>query len=328
MSLNDLRKTRWKTDAESITILPFGMFYLVSALFLIFFGVMAIMVMPMTGPGGTLVIAGVFIAIILIFAAAGATSVVFDAQQKVMQQKLFGVLTIKTIPFEDIHGISIVNSLGSYSFKLFRKNNKYGKGIAVSSGYAKDTDKNAIAFTQEVIPAVHAYLDMVPQPLDKKTVITSYEFFDVAPPEYTVKRSKIGIILIGLFIMAYPIAEVTGYADLIESSDIFKMLMVYAAIIFGIAVIESAFLKITFDTAAKAVNVTSPTGIRNKQYLFADFIDFQIVRRTTNGAYTGTDVQMYFRAGAKEKMVVLRGFRSTSKIEQFLDEVHQIMSEK
>jgi hypothetical protein len=323
MSLNSLRKTRWKVDPRSISVYPYGIFYILSVCLAIAFGGLFVVNHV---PQSVIITLAIILFVIGLF---GSTKIVFDNESQLMQKKLFGFLPVKSIPFEKLEGINIVrNNVGGFNFRAFRKNDKFGKGTPVSAGYSKETDTNAIGFTQEVIAPVHAWLDQVPQADNTvKKPLDAYEFFLVNHTEYAVKKSKITFILSGLLFIAVGVYMQMNESVMPDANPYVKYAFVAGAFLLGLGLILGAFTKIVFDTADKVVRSVSPIGLRNREYSFTDFDGFQIVRRSTNMIYTGTDVQMYFSANNNKKagMMVLKTFMSTKKIDRFLEETGSII---
>lgn len=324
MSINTLRKTRWKVEPRSITVLPYGVFYILSVCIAAAFG---LLIFVNGAPQGVILS---FVVIVLIMGLFGNTRVVFDNEGQLMQKKLFGFLPITSIPFDKLNGINIVrNNVGGFNFRAFRKNDKFGKGTAVSAGYSKETDANALAFTEEVIQAVHAWLDQS-QALAADNVtkpLGSYNFFVVNQTEHVVKKSKFASIVVALLFIAFGAYALMNDTVMPNTRPLVRIAIIAGSFLIGLGFIVGSFTKIVFDTAGKVVRVVSPLGWRNKEYSFADFDGFQIVRRSTNMIYTGTDVQIYFSANnnKKEGMLVLKTFIRTGKIDQFLEETGNIM---
>lgn len=323
MSLNTLRKTRWKIDPRSISVSPYGVFYILSVCLALAFGLLFIV---NSASQGVIISLAVILFVLALF---GNTKIVFDNEEQVVQKKLFGFLPVTSIPFEKLEGINIVrNNTGGYNFKVFKKNDKFGKGMIVSCGYSKDTDANALGFTQEVIQAVHIWLDQVPQSdTTIKKTIEDYTFYHVNQTEYTVKKSKIIFIISGLLFVAFAVYALMDETVMPNAKPLMKYAIIAGSFLFGLFVILGAFTKIVFDTADKVVRSVSPIGLRNREYAFADFDGFQVIRKSTNMIYSGTDVQIYFRENNNKKagMLILKSFVGTKKIDQFLEETGNIM---
>ena len=321
MSMNSLRKTRWKTEPRSISVFPYGVFYILSFFFALAFGVFFFL---NNAPQAAMISLGVIVAFIALF---GSTKVVFDNEKQSMQKKLFGFIPTVSLPFEKMEAINIVrNNVGGYNFRAFRKNDKFGKGTIVSAGYSKDTDKNALAFVDEVIGTVHAWLDnaQVAEPTHHAP-ISSYNFFEVNQTEHVVKKSKIYMLTGAIAFLAFAGYAITHDAVMADSKPFFRYAVIFGSFVLGVLLVAGSFTKIIFDTAGKVVRVNAV--FRNKEYAFEDFDGFQIVRRSTNMIYTGTDVQIYFRENNNRKagMLVLKTFMGTKKIDRFLDETKNIM---
>lgn len=323
MSINTLRKTRWKVNPRSISVYPYGVFYILTFFLALAFGVL----IALNGAPQGIIIS--LVVILLLLGLFGNTNVVFDNEQQLMQKKLFGFLPVASIPFEKLEGINIVrNNMGGYNFRAFRKNDKFGKGTPVSAGYSKETDTNALGFTQEVIAPVHAWLDEItPANSDIKKPLDSYSFFLVNHTEYVVKKSKVTFILSGLLFIAFGVYALIDETVMPNAKPLVKYGVIAGSLLLGLALIVGAYTKIVFDTADKMVRTVSPIGLRNREYSFSDFDGFQIVRRSTNMIYTGTDVQIYFRANNNKKagMLVLKTFMGTKKIDRFLEETGSVM---
>jgi hypothetical protein len=321
MSINTLRKTRWKIDPRSISVYPYGVFYILCVCIALAFGVFFYV---NSAPREVIITLSAIVVVIGLF---GSTKIIFDSEKQLMQKKLFGFLTIVSIPYEKLEAINIVrNNVGGFNFRAFRKNDKFGKGTAVSGGYSKETDPNALAFIAEVIQAVHATLDQT-HPLDTtpKAPIGTYNFFIANQSEYTVKRSKVFLWVMAVALIGFAVFAIMDDSVMPNAKPLMKYAIIGGSFVFGLLLAIGTFTKTIFDTAGKVVRVVSP--YRNKEYAFEDFDGFQIVRRSTNMIYTGTDVQIYFRENNNRKagMLVLNTFMGTKKIDQFLEETRSIM---
>ena len=326
-----MNKTRWKITSDVVTIYPYRIFYLLSLLFAFVLGILLVYLRISTGLQDMVPVTLVFVVIILMLVAGGATKIVFDNERQLMQKKLFGILPVISVAFEKLEGITIVrNTLGGFNFRAFRKNNKYGKGIVVSSGYSKETDKNAQAFVNEVVPAVEAFLSKVRDVETVKAPILEYTFFSVNSTKYQVKKDVLFLSFIAVLFFAFAISELIHTRIMTEAPVIVKYALIAGSFLLGIGGIAGVFTKIIFDTSEKTIEVISPIGLGNRVYAFADYQGVQVVRKTTNGMHSGTEVQLYFQDPVKNKMrtLIVRSFRRPGKIEQFLDELHSIMGHR
>ena len=330
MSLKSLSQTRWKIEADQVKIYPYGVFYILS-------GVMAILVAGLlfiylnlmhasVSDGLPLII--ISLLIVFIFWGYAGTSVEFDNGSGKMRKNFMGFIPVKTIPFEKLHGINPVTTLGSYKYHLFRKDAKYGKGIAVSSSYTKNDDSNALAFLDEAVDKIHGFLDARDGALSYVPVpITAYKYFDKEGDTYVLKSSKIGGLVIGLPMIAAGIHELTPYAWLGNELSAGRIICLIFLLIGGAAIALAGFTRVTLDTQAQKLERKSPIGLGNKSYAFADYDGIQTVRKSMNFIYSGTDLQMYFlnQSTHKVEAITVQSFYRTSKIDRFIQEVNSIM---
>ena len=338
MALKKIAQTRWNIESERVTLYPYRIYNVLSIGFAVIFTAFIIFfcktLYPDPSQSVSLMIT-MFLGLTIIVGilwGVSRTSVVFDSSARVMRKKLFGWLNIRSEKFDDLDNIGVVrNTMGGYNYRAFPKRNKYGKGVVVSANYTKNDDVNAIALTQEAFPVIMQFLSTgYIEPTYADTAITDYKFYDTHPPYYAIKRKWIGGLLIGLCLIALALNEFINQA-MTHDSDLFhKVLVIGGFLLGGAAFVFSAFTKIVFDTANKTVSRINPLGVGNQTFAFADFINFQITRRTYNFVYSGTDINMYFQVPGsnKQKALVIKSFSSTKKIDQFLQETRHIMALK
>lgn len=325
-----LTKTRWKIESDRIVIYPYRSFFILGgALAVVFAGIIiAFRSIGEQNVIGTLPVASFLFFALALFIMGGFTYILFDRTNNRMKKMLFGIIPVRSIPFDKLQGVNIITSMGSFNFAIFTKANKYGRGINLSSGYGKDTDTNAVAFSNEVIPVIHQFLDAAdPLPQEKTEMITDYQYFVSDGGIYTLKSSRIGLCCSGIALLAFGIHESTAFAWIHDVNIIGKLCLTAGAIIFGILLISGAFTKVTFNTGTRMIERKSPIRLGNYQFAFEHFVTFQTVRRTYNGIYSGTEVNIHFyRPGdKKERAMQLSTFRNTRKIERFIQEVKSIM---
>jgi hypothetical protein len=332
MSIKSLHKTRWKLDASKVTIYPHGSFYIMGVVLAVIFAAIIAVYVNYERDTHQALYLGIFLLIIvLLFILMGNTSVEFDNSRGVMSKKIMGLIPFKIIPFNKLHSINPVTSMGSgYNYRIYRKNNRYGKGIVISSGYSKTTDENAIAFVDEVIPLVHNFLDQHGSLNDEaKTPITSYRYFTLLGGQYTVKKNKIGGIILGLALLALGIHEVTPGAWIDYNGIIGKIFILAFLFIGGAALFLSGFTDITIDTFAKTIERKSPINLGNKSYSLRDYTGIRTVRKTINLIYTGTEIYVSFISptNGKEESLMLATLRRSRNIERFVEELNQIIAQ-
>lgn len=328
MAFNNWTNTKWVISEDEVTIFPFR----ISKLLAFIFGGLAILlcaafwfiehtsfevILPIIAP--ILFIAG------LIW-MGGKTSAIFDNRKGVFKRKLFNILPVSTIPFSKLHAVNVVNqTLGGYSYKLFRKNARYGKGITISSGYSKNNDANATAFVNDVIPRIHAFLDRHdPQGLEKLADIEHFKYFKEEDGVYEVRNGKVSnliyaLVFIGLSIFLATLIEEKTTGVWIGQGFFLIMTIVFA---------NNAFTHFIFDPNAGIVKKKALFAFLNKEFDYKYYIGVQTIRHSTNGIYSRTSVNLNFLSSDKSKSaqeVEVASFYRVSKVERFMQEYQQII---
>ena len=333
MSLKSLSKTSWKIEPDRIVIYPYGLSYILAGVLAVIFAVGYIVFLTYLNSSfeSSMPLLLTLVATIILFVGWAGTYIEFDLSGGIMRKKLMGILPIASVPFSRIHGITPVsNMMGSYKYKVFKKDDRYGKGMLVSCAYVKTDDPNAIAFVEEVATPIHQHLAAHDAPEDYKPFrVDSYEFFSVEGGAYTLKKNRIGSILFGLALLSIGIHELTPVAWLGDGYSVGRICFLLFTLIGGPAIILAGFTDVTLNKSSRLLTRTSPIGLGNKTFSFDDFNGVQTVRKSTNFIYSGTDVQVYFlKPGAqKEDVIVLQSFFSTKKVERFITELNSIIVE-
>ncbi|MBD1387115.1 hypothetical protein IDJ75_17645 [Mucilaginibacter rigui] len=332
MSIKSLYKTRWKLDASKVTIYPHGSFYIMGVVLAVIFAAIIAVFINYERDTHQALYLGIFLSvIILLFILIGNTSVEFDNSKGIMSKKLMGLFPFRIIPFKKLHSINAVTNMGGgYNYRIYRKDNRYGKGIVVSSGYSKNTDANALAFVDEVIPLVHNFLDQHGALADEvKQPISTYKYFIPLGGQYTLKKNKIGGVILGLTLLAFGIHEVTPGAWIDYNGIIGKIFVLAFLFIGGAAILLSSFTDITIDTFAKTIERKSPINLGNKAYNLRDYTGIRTVRKTINLIYAGTEIYVSFISptSGKEESLMLATLRRSRNIERFVEELNQIIAQ-
>ena len=331
-SIKSLSQTRWKLEADRVTIYPHGLFYVLSAVLAVAFAAIGFLYVKYDNASlsDAIPLILLLLLVVVLFWGFAGTSVEFDNRSGVMRKKLFGFIPVNSIPFAKLHAINPVTSLyGSYKYRLFRKDAKYGKGIQVSSAYGKNDDPNAIAFVEEAANTIHGFFEKHDSPGDYNPApITTYRYFNVEGGKYLLKKNKIGSTVLGLVLLAFGIHELTPNAWLDQDMSIGRICLLLFTVLGGPAIILAGFTSVVFDTMKQTVERKSPIGLGNRIYAFDDFNGVQTVRKSMNFIYSGTEVQLYFlKPGTdKQDVMVLQSFFRTSQVERFVQEVHSILN--
>jgi len=331
MSLKSLAQTRWKLEPNLVTVYPYGLSYILSAvLAVIFAAILFVYTYYLNSTlSESLPLVLVLVLMVLLFWGFAGTSIEFDNHSGIMRKKLMGFIPINTIHFSKLQGINpVANLYGSYKYRLFTKKNRYGKGILVSCAYTNNDDPNALAFVEEAATTIHGFLDAydaegdyAPEP------ITTYRYFDQQSGIFLLKKNKIGSTLLGLVLLLIGIHELTPAAWLDQELSIGRICVLIFTVVGGPAIILAGFTNITIDITKRTVERKSPIRLGNKTFAFDNFNGIQTVRRSTNFIYSGTDVQLYFlKPGTdKEEVIVLQSFYKTRNVERFIQEVNAII---
>lgn len=327
MSLKALTKTRWKIEPDRVTVYPYGTFYILAAVLAVLFSGILFLYMKYQNTTMTESLPFVFSLLILVvlFWSFATTYIEFDNTRGQARKMVMGFLPTATVPFSKLQGIDAVSNMaGSYSYRLFEKNDRYGKGIVVSTGYTKNDDPNAVAFVSEAVPIIHRYLNQHGSPADSTSEpVTSYQFFDEKNGVYNLKNKKAGAILFGLFFIGLGVWLFNAPANSAIMMALMTLLMFFLAFVF----INAAFTTITFDPADQTIRRTGLLKFLNKQYPFSAFAGVQTVRHSVNLIYTRTSVNMYFEIPGKNKqdVITVASLRRSKNIDRFVRELYQIM---
>ena len=328
MSVKSITKTRWAIEPDRVTVYPYGLSFILAAVLAVLYAGLFFVFISYANMGFTVTIPVVafFVFILLLFWLQGYTHVTFDNRTQQMRKYLFGFIPVKTIPLAKLHAINPVSNLaGSYNYRAFSTDNKYGKGTIVSCRYTKADDPNAIAFVELAIPAIYAFLPEEEDGISETSaLITDYRYFSGANGIYTMKNKKIGALILGGFLIFWAVWIVFTGA---MSDTGARYLVILILLGMGLVFVNAAYTKVIIDTNNQTLQRTGPTGWGNKVYNLHDFTGFQTIRQTMNFIYSGTEVQMYFaaREANKEDVIMLQNFRSSGQIERFLQEMYQIM---
>lgn len=330
MSLKSLAKTRWNIESDRAMIYPYGMFYLFAPIMAVFCAGLLLLYthyQNVSVSESLPLVLLMLLAVVLMWGAAG-TYIEFDNRQGRMRKMLFGFVPTVITPFAELQGINVVSQLnrGGYSYSVFRKDARHGRGVAVSSGYSRNDDPNATAFVNEVIPVVHGYLNMYDRPEDLvEPRLTSYKYFVKKGNAYAVTNRKIGAIIMGLIFFSIGGWVFTAPVDSFST----RLICIGLFFFFGFVFINAAFTQLIFDPQAQTVKRTSLIRFLDKQYSFINFKGVQTVRHTMNLIYVRTSVNLYFEVpgknGQQEPLTVASLFRGKS-VDRFIQELYQIMN--
>jgi hypothetical protein len=324
-----MAKTKWIIGPGTLTIYPKRNLRIVG---LIFFVLVAAFIFYLSrsvqgySAGLTLGYYGFLLLIPLLLILIAETKVIFDGNSRVLYKKI-AFLPTGSIPFDDIASVEPYEILGSgFNYKLFKKSNRHGRGLLVSSGYGKANDANLIAYQQEVLPKIDE-LVFANAPVIPKQTIYDFRFFKEEGGIYLLRDNKIGSFIVGLILIGATVAILFSPDFLANEGSVQKILLTYFPAAIGLALLFAATSNIRFDKSQRKIIRSTFAGHFKKEYPFDDLIRFQVIRKTTNLIYSGTEVRAEIFLPAKNKTTILnlKSFIGTKKIERFLDEANTIL---
>lgn len=324
-----MAKTKWIIGPGTLTIYPKRNLRIIGIIFFVLFAAFIFFLsrsMQGYSAGFTFGYYGFLLLIPLVLIFAAETKVIFDGSSRILYKKI-AFLPVGSIPFDDIASVEPYEILGSgFNYKLFRKSNRHGRGLLVSAGYSKGSDTNLIAFQQEVIPKIDE-LVFANAPVITKQAIYDFKFFREEGDVYLLRDNKIGSFIFGLIFIGATVAILLNPDFLSQEGSIQKILITFFPAIIGLALLFAATSNIRFDKSQRMIIRSTFAGRMTKEYPFDDLIRFQVIRKTTNLIYSGTEVRAEIFLPAKNKTTILnlKSFIGTKKIERFLDEANTIL---
>ncbi|PSK90132.1 hypothetical protein [Taibaiella chishuiensis] len=332
-----MRYTKWEINNNEVILHPNGAFKLMGIMATLICGAFAaffLIQMQQYGkdPGFTIPFVILLLLPGIILFLGGNTRIVFDDGDRTMKRYLFGFLKNKTVNYDDI---AAIESYGSHStgmnYRIFLRENRHGRGIRISSGYAHSAHAAAMVFRRELIPIleqrIKAGASRTEPAIDMHKSITGFTFYRNEGSRYVVKASRIFPAIMGLIFLSWGVyALATGAGrHSAKASDAF--FLTYFPVLLGLVFLVTCFNKTIFDKAERKIILSYAGGIYKKEYFFGDFIRYLIVRKTTNLIYSGTDVRMELQPVDKNKSVAItiHSFSNTRKIERFIEETNSIM---
>jgi hypothetical protein len=324
-----MAKTKWIIEPGTLTLYPKRNLRIVGLIFFVLIvGFIFFLSRSLQGysSGFTFGYYGFLLLVPLLLIFIAETKVIFDGNSRKLYKKI-GFLPIGSIPFDDIASVQAYEILGSgYNYRLFKKSNRHGKGLIVSSGYSKATNVNLIQFQQEVLPKIDE-LVFANAPVIPKQTIYDFQFFKEEGGVYLLRDNKIGSLIIGLILIGITVAILLNPDFLTHEGSIQKILLTYFPAVIGLALLFAATSNIRFDKAQRKIIRSTFAGRVIKEYPFDHLIRFQIIRKTTNFIYSGTEVRAEIELPAKNKVttLILKNFTGTKKIDRFIDEANTIL---
>lgn len=327
--INFMAKTKWIIEPGALTIYPKRNLRIVGLIFFVLIaGFIFFLSRSLQGYSASFTFGyyGFLLLIPLLLIFIAESKVIFDGNSRRLYKKI-GFLPIGSIPFDDIASVQPYEILGSgYNYRLFKKSNRHGKGLIVSAGYNKATNANLIQFQQEVLPKIDE-LVFANAPVIPKQTIYDFQFFKEEGGVYLLRDNKMGSLIFGLILIGITVAILLNPGFMVDENAFKRIFISYLPAAIGLALLFAATSNIRFDKARQKIIRSTFAGRVVKEYAFDDLIRFQIIRKTTNLIYSGTEVRAEIEVPAKRKVItlILKNFIGTKKIDRFIDEANTIL---
>ncbi|MGB4773591.1 MAG: hypothetical protein WBP45_00325 [Daejeonella sp.] len=254
-------------------------------------------------------------------------SIIFDENKKAVFRRIF-MMKKRIYNFDEVYGVVPVtlNKQGGIYYKITSKKDKYGKGIRISPGYRSANHKYAIEFQEKVLTRVQQMLNSSILPaITNLAGIYDFKYYSIENSVYRLKMRKTGLL------WAVIVLAVAIYFNVKFPPDFSVRWPIGQYIIWGFGFLFppiAAFVsthKLVFDCNTQTIRSVYAFNSFKKEFPFADFVRFQIVRSSTNGIYSDTRIWLVFTSG---KMFALKSFYRTRKIEGFINETEAILKMK
>nr|WP_067056660.1 hypothetical protein [Mucilaginibacter sp. L294] len=256
--------------------------------------------------------------------------VIFDAyQQTIYLKTIFGQKALMT--FTNVADIKCQTTFGQVYF-IKSKDDRYGKGYRISPSFSGEKDKEKMVYDNTVLPEIYKLLSSAPATTvaDNNKILLDaghLSYYETTPAGYILKPASVLkflplIILFGLAIFYYWYQAFTKPAAAQSDKQVSVFLLI--PIVLGLLTITK---RVVFDTVQSKIKVYR-IGFVFITYPITDLAGFNIVRKTHNGLYSGTDVRLKFiKPGRKQQReLTLIDFNKTNPIEPFINETEFIIA--
>lgn len=256
--------------------------------------------------------------------------IIFDAyQQTIYLKTIFGQKALMT--FANVAEIKSQTTFGMVYF-MKSKDDRYGKGYRISPSFSGEKDKDKLAYDSTVLPEIYKLLSSAPATIvanNNKILLDAghLSYYENTPAGYLLKPASMLkflplIILFGLAIFYYWYQTFTKIAATDSDKQVSVFLLI--PVILSLLTISK---RVVFDTGLSKIKVYR-LGFVFITYTITDFAGFNIVRKTYNGLYSGTDVRLKFiKPGSKQQReLTLIDFNKTNPVEPFINETEFVIA--
>lgn len=270
-----------------------------------------------------------FIASIPLFTYSRRQMVFEKNEKMVYLQTIFRRKSLMT--FEQMGEITLKADFGM-AYYLKSKADRYGKGYRISPSFINANDPSKKEFEEVLLSDIRGIQVLQPAaPLisDPAKILRqtgTLAFYNTHADGYVLKPNSIwsAVPSLALFLV---FAGITWYSIIFGNGwpqkDQFIPFLPFIPLGFFLATLSR---RVVFDVSRKSIRLYL-FGLPLLSYPLSGFTGFNIVRKSHNGVYNGTDIRMKFvKGGSKEeKELTLKGFGKTNPIEPFLDETEFVL---
>jgi hypothetical protein len=257
--------------------------------------------------------------------------VIFDGNQQIVYLKtIFGQKVLMT--FANVAGIVCKVTFGQVYF-INSKDDRYGKGYRISPSFAKEKDKDKLYYESNVLPEIWKMIEMAPaSPVadNSKALLDAgnLSYYKTVPTGFLLKPASI-LKFLPLLILAGPAIFYYWYQTFTKiaatNSDKQVSFFLLIPIVLSLLTVTK---RVVFDTVQRKVKVYR-LGFVFVTYPITEMAGFNIVRKTYNGLYSGTDVRLKFvKPGSKTpRELTLQDFNKTNPVEPFINETEFVIAQ-
>ncbi|WP_118952291.1 hypothetical protein [Taibaiella helva] len=231
--------------------------------------------------------------------------------------------------FDEAGEIVLMTAIGLY-YRLKSKGDRYGKGYRISP-YFQGQDKDKDTFDNTLLPAIKAMLQERPA-----VPATDYalqdagllQWYEQCREGYRLKTGKARKQYLPALILLLAALLYFWYRRYFQAVPADAERPYTIILIFPFLLVLAAFTKrICFDSSTRQI-IVYRLGFAMARYSRDAFSGFNIVRKTYNGLYNGTDVRLKFRkaGSSREQELTLETFNKTVPIEAFLKETEWVLN--
>ena len=257
---------------------------------------------------------------------ASQISIVFDENEKAVYKKIFFIKK-RLYDFEELHDIVLVNSNMGVYYKITSTRDKYGKGIRLSPSYGSINSKDILEFQERVLIRLQQMLSAQTSPQVKNPAVISntFNYYSIENSVYRLKTSKKLMFWAVIVLVGAIYFNVKSPFDVNTHPPVGEYLVRAFGFLFPPIAAFIATRKLVFDANTQTIRIVYAFNGFKEEFAFSDFLRFQITHSRYNGIYSDTTVSLVFNSG---KMLELKSFYKTKKIQDFVDETEVILKVK